>query len=170
MANTSANPWSFTSADVNTAPISSIVQQAANSQLVNLTTSAAHNLSVGSFATLIKVNPSGFIGLYKAIAAPTSTTATLQRIAGTFLPSGLTYNSGGTMVIPAFIGPVRGEDMSWQNAQNAGDELVLYSAYGIPVWDTIAPTTGNYSRGKPFWIIGVAPVAIASGTLFITVN
>lgn len=168
--NISANPWSFTSADVKTATISNLVQQAANPQLVNMTNSQNHNLVVGGFSTLIKTNPSTFSGLYSVIAVPTAMTATLQRIPGTFLPAGLTYNSGGTSVIPAFIGPVRGEDMSWQNAQNPGDELVLYSAYGVPVWDTIAPTTGNYSRGKPYWIIGVAPVAIASGTLFITVN
>lgn len=170
MANVQANPWSFTSSDAVQIGISNLSQHSENSQLVDMTTSTPHGLSQGSYATVIRPNPVTFTGLYLAINIPSTTVATLQRIPGTSLPSGLVYNSSGEMLSPLYIGPIRGEDMSWQNAQTAGDEIQVYSAYGIPVWDTIAPTNGNYSRGKPFWFIGISLAKLSSGTLFLTVN
>jgi hypothetical protein len=170
MANITANPWSFTNSDVKSSAISGLSQHTENSQLLDLTTSAAHNIAANGFATIIGTTPASFVGLYKALVVPTSTTATLKRIAGTPLASGLTWTSGGNVLIPSYVGPVRGEDMSWQDANAANDQITVYSAYGTLVWDTIAPTKGNYSRGKPFWIIGIAPATISSGTLFLTVN
>lgn len=172
--NIATNPWSFTSGDVATTPISNLVLGPGYmQQTVTLTTSAASfpaSFVVNGYATIIGTTPAAFIGLYKILNFPSATSAVLQRINGQFIPPGTVYSSGGNLLFTQYVGMIRGEDMSWQDAASAGDEITVYNAVGYPVWDTVSPSSGNYSRGKPFWINGLAIQKISSGKLFLTVN
>src|SRR4029077_5950157 len=169
--NISGNPWTFTSADVVTATPSAsrsgLISSAGG--IVALTTGAAHGLLANQYATVIGATNSAYNLFYKVLAVPTATTAKLFAnslfITGTILAA----SGGGTIILVQYPYMIRGEDLSWQNATAAG-ELKLLDRNGNIIWDAIAPTTGNYSRSKPYWIEGIAAQAIPSGTVVLTVN
>jgi antitoxin (DNA-binding transcriptional repressor) of toxin-antitoxin stability system len=64
---------------------------------------------------------------------------------------------------------LRAEDMSWLDATAAGECIVL-TKDGNVIWDAIAPTTGNYTRSKPYWVNGLSIQQLPSGVLTITIN
>jgi hypothetical protein len=173
MAEQGQNPWSFTSADVLTATIAAsptgLVGAAGG--IVNLTTTGAHGLSttVQQWVTIINPTLAGYKGFYKVLAVPSGTTATLYSENFRYNQTILAASGGGTMILNQWNQNIRAEDMSWLNG-TAADEVIVLTKDGNIVWDAIAPTTGNYSRSKPFWIAGMSIQKLPSGTLTVTVN
>jgi hypothetical protein len=173
MSEQQQNPWSFTSADVLTATIAAsptgLVGAAGG--IVNLTTTGAHGLSttVQQWVTIINPTLAGYKGFYKVLNVPSTTTATLYSDNFRYNQTILAASGGGTMILNQWTQNIRAEDMSWLNATSAGEAIVL-TKDGNVIWDAIAPTTGTYSRSKPFWIAGLSIQALPSGTLTITVN
>jgi hypothetical protein len=172
--NISSNPWSFTSSDVLTATIAAsptgLVSSAGG--IVALTTSAAHGLSttVQQWVTLIGTSPVTYIGFYKVLAVPTTTTATLYSDALRYSQTVLAAGGGGTMILNQYNNTISGQDMSWLNANAANDQVIVYDKNGNLVWNSIAPTKGTYSRAKPHWFNGLSISQISSGTLMVSVD
>lgn len=173
MAEQGQNPWSFTSADVLTATIAAsptgLVASAGG--IVALTTTGAHGLSttVQQWITIINPTLATYKGFYKVLAVPSGTTATLYRDDFRYNQTIPAASGGGTMILNQWQYNIRAEDMSWLNG-TAADEVKVFTKDGNVVWDAIAPTTGNYSRSKPFWIAGMSIQTLPSGVLTVTVN
>jgi len=169
--NIASNPWSFVSADVVTAaPSASPTGLISSAGGVVAYSGAAFAPVPGNFVTIIGATNALYNGFYKVLAVGGGgTTATLYsdklRYAGTVLAA----SGGGTIIKNQYQNYVRAEDMYWLNATAASEAIVL-DKNGNLVWDAIAPTTGNYSRSKPYWINGLTIQALPSGTLTVTVN
>jgi hypothetical protein len=171
------NPWSFVSADASVFTVTGVTE---TGFIATATTSAPHGYSVGEFVCVagVAISPAkatvgyGYNGLVQVLSVPSTTTFTYAPVAqdqATPL-SGLGAGGAGLTGVPQYYaGKVRAEDMSWQNATAAGT-VVVTDINGNPMWTPIAPTTGNYSRSKPFWVDGIWVQQLTSGTLFITIN
>ena len=173
MAEQGQNPWSFTSADVLTATIAAsptgLVSSAGG--IVTATTTAAHGLSttVQQWVTIINPTLATYKGFYKVLSVPSTTTAILYSENFRYNQTILAASGGGTLILNQWNQNIRAEDMSWLNGTSGGEVIVL-TKDGNVIWDAIAPTTGTYSRSKPFWIAGLSIQALPSGVLTITVN
>jgi hypothetical protein len=173
MAEQGQNPWSFTSADVLTATIAAsptgLISSAGG--IVNLTTTGAHGLSttVQQWVTIINPTLAAYKGFYKVLSVPSTTTAILYSENFRYNQTILAASGGGTMILNQWNQNIRAEDMSWLNG-TATNEIIVLTKDGNVIWDAIAPTTGTYSRSKPFWIAGLSIQALPSGTLTITIN
>lgn len=175
MANILANPWSFTSADASLFTVSGVTE---TGYIATATTSAPHGYVVGNLVAVAGVAigaaaPTvgyGYNGLVKVLSVPSATTFTYAPLTQGGLPvQGLGAGGAGTTGLPVYKDMIRGEDMSWQDA-TAADTIIVRDINGNLIWKATAPTTGNYSRSKPYWIRGIWIQALPSGDLVLTVN
>lgn len=171
MAELQQNPWSFVPSDVvtSTPAASPTGLISAAGGIVNLTTTGAHGLAVNQFITIINPTLAGYKGFYKVLVVPSGTTATLYSDSFRYNQTILAASGGGTVILNQWPVNLRAEDMSWLDATAAGECIVL-TKDGNVIWDAIAPTTGNYTRSKPYWVNGLSIQQLPSGVLTITIN
>src|SRR5229473_2084431 len=127
--NIATNPWTFKATDVPAAsvPVASpggLVQQGAPAlAAVILTTVAAHGLVAGQFITIIGTTNGRFLGWYKVIAVPTTTTALLASLSsptsGQPINTVLVGDGGGTVLVNQVQQNVRIEDIALQGTGGA---------------------------------------------------
>lgn len=175
MAQQQMNPYSYTVADVSLFTVSGVTM---SGYTATATTTGAHGYLKDMLVSVARVaiggNPAtvgyGYNGLVKVVSVPSATTFTYipVNIDGTPM---FALGAGGAGVTgkPAYwTGLIRGEDMSWQDA-TAGDTIIVKNINDGLIWKATAPTTGNYSRSKPFWVEGIWIQALPSGDLVLTV-
>ena len=86
------------------------------------------------------------------------------------IPAGTAQSGSGTIAQVLWRDNPRIEDMSWQDAQAAGQRLILYDRNGFLLWSATCFGAGFQNRGKLFWVHGVSPVEIDSGEVLVTIN
>jgi hypothetical protein len=173
MANVSANPWSFTSADASVFTASSASE---TGNLATYTTSAPHGFAVGNKVAVAGMLPTGYNQLVTVYTVPTSETFTAYL---TNQNNGLPLfglgasTQGGLCGIPAYIYMVRGEQIVWQNP-GASQTLVVTDVLGNPVWEASTGTGDNipnaFTYSKPYWIRGLWIQQLTAGVLTATIN
>ena len=132
-----------------------------------VTTGSAHGLVLNQQISLQGITGAGKVynGGYEVLSIPSTTTFLIPLNTPNLAASGAV----GNVLTVAYPYKIRAEDMSWQDATAAGT-ISLTDTNGNQIWKATAPTTGNYSRTKPYWIDGLVINALPSGTLLITVN
>ena len=189
--NISSNPWSFTSADVPAAVTAAasptgMVQQGTTAgqqglASVLLTTTGAHNLSVGQYITYISDTNGRFLGFYQVVAVPSATTALLANISGP--KSGQPFNTviaasgGGSVLVCQWPWMIRAEDISVlaTSAAPGATTLSLLDRNGNIVWTFIGVATPEgftaQNRGKVMWIDGLTLQTIpVNCVVLVTIN
>jgi len=174
MANLQANPWTLISTDPATATITSSTGLTLNADgTVSITTTAGltFNTSYASQTafTVIGSASTAYIGFYQLIIGASGGSAFTMKPQFS-IPAGTAQSGGGTLIQCAWPWEVRIEDISWQNASGAGQLLNLYDRNGNPVWVATATAAGSQNRGKVFWVAGLSPQQVQSGSVLITVD
>lgn len=168
MSNIKSNPWSFTNSD---ASLFTVTGTTETNYIATATTAAPHGYAAGDLVVVAGITPAGYNGLVRVLTVPLTTTFTYGVVGPDGVPvTGLGAGGAGTTGKPAYVEQLRAEDMSWQNATAGGHKLIVTDINGNIVWSAVAPTAGNYSRTKPYFIRGLWIQEIDSGTLVITVN
>lgn len=167
MANLASNPWSITNADVVISVPTALTLNADGT--VSLTTAGAHGLVQNDNVTLIGNTPAAYNGFYFVAVVPSATTATLVPFNG--IPAGTGVGTVfGNAAKVLYRDPVRIEDISWQNAAAAGQQLDLRDRNGKIIWQATATAAGSQNRGKLFWVWGITPIKVDSGVVLVTIN
>lgn len=171
MANISSNPWSFTSADVATAAITSATLNADGTVTV-VSAALTFNTTVEPALgfTIINASLAAYNGFYKLITGVSGGTTFV--LAPQFnIPAGTAAaGAAGTLAQCLYRAYVRIEDISWQNAAAAGQILDLRDRMGNIVWQATSTGAGSQNRGKVFWVNGITPIAIPSGVVVVTID
>jgi hypothetical protein len=192
--NIATNPWSFVSTDIASStaaasPTGMIQQGAAPNERalgsVLYTSTAPHNLLANQFVTYITDTNSRFLGFYRVIAVPTTTTALLQNLSsptsGQSFSNVIAASGGGTMLVNQVQQMVRIEDISVQAtvaAPTAG-QLILLDRNGNFSWDLwqlaagtgVGATPPAQNRGKLMWVDGMTWQLLPVGLIaLVTVN
>lgn len=169
MANLATNPWSFTSADVVVGTITAATGLTLNADgTVTLTTTGAFGVNAGDSVTVIGAALAAYNGFYKVLIGAAGTTFTLAPQFS--IPAGTAQSGSGTAAKCLYNAYVRMEDISWQNANAAGQTLDLRDRNGNIIWQATSTAAGSQNRGKLFWVNGFTPITISSGVVLITIN
>jgi hypothetical protein len=178
LANISSNPWSFTSADVATAAITSATLNADGTVTV-VSAALTFNTTVEPALgfTIISASLAAYNGFYKLIiGASGGTTFTLAPQFN--IPAGTgAAGAAGTLAQCLYRSQVRVEDMSWQGLTGAAaGSLDVRDRSGNIVWQAALTgitggTVGYQNRGKVFWINGITLITMQANTvLLVTVD
>jgi hypothetical protein len=183
--NIATNPWTFVTADIPTpstptASPNGLVQQgglgSGNLGAVLLTTTGAHNLSINQYITIIGTTGGRFVGWYKVIAVPTTTTALLANLSSP--TSGQPFNTvlagdgGGSVLVNQVQQNVRMEDISWQNVPVSAT-LILRDRNGLIIWQATSTLaqSNSQNRGKIMWVDGITLDTITTPSVVLaTIN
>src|SRR6267142_3805363 len=174
MANLTSNPWSLTSTDPATAPITAATGLTLNADgTVTITTTAPLTFNATAQSnlafTVIGAANAVYNGLYNRVAGASGAVSFIMAPA-TPIAAGTAQSGGGTLAEVLYRDKIRVEDISWQNAVAAGNSLDLRDRFGNIVWQATATGAGAQNRGKIFWIAGLTPITITAGIVLITVN
>jgi hypothetical protein len=175
MANIAANPWSLTSSDPATATITASTGLTLNADgTVTLTTTAAltfntSGVPTANWFTVTGATAPAYNGFYKLLSGASGATS-FTLVPQFVIAAGTAASGGGTVAQCLYPWEIRVEDISWQNASAAGQQIDLRDRNGNPVWQATATAAGSQNRGKVFWISGLTPITIQSGVVLLTVD
>lgn len=175
MANFATNPWSITTADIASAPITGATGLTLNADgTVTITTTGAltfntNGVPAANWFTVIGAANAAYNGEYVKIIGASGALA-FTMVPQFTIPAGTAQSGGGTLAQCLWPWQIRLEDISWQNASAAGQLLDLRDRSGNPLWQATATSAGGLNRGKLFWINGLTPITIQSGIVILTVD
>jgi hypothetical protein len=173
MANFATNPWSLTSTDPATAPITAATGLTLNADgTVTITTTAGLTFNVNgvppaNWFTVINATNALYNGEYlRLIGASGASTFTMQPLFS--IPAGTAQSGGGTLAQCLWPWQVRLEDISWQNAPASG-VLDIRDRSGNPEWlaTNNTATIGTQNRGKLYWVNGITPILLPAASILI---
>lgn len=169
--NIASNPWNFVTGDVNVAtPAASPTGLVLNADgTVTLTTTLAATFATGTFLTVIGATNPVYNGFYLVKVGGAGVTA-FTLVPQFKIAAGTGGSGGGTAATCQVSQNVRAEDISWQNANAAGQLLDIRDRNGNPVWQATATAAGSQNRGKVYWIEGITLIQLQSGVVLVTVN
>src|SRR5262249_46894510 len=155
-----ANPWSFTSSDPATAPITAATGLTLNADgTVTITTTVALNFNTSgvppaNWFTVIGATSALYNGFYKLLIGASGGTS--FTMAPQFsIAAGTAQSGSGTLAQCLYPWMIRIEDLSWQNPSAAGQLLDYRDRNGNPLWQATATGAGSQNRGKLFWVQGI---------------
>lgn len=173
MANLSSNPWSFTSADVATAAITSLTLNS-DGTVTAVTAALTFNTNGVEPALGFTVNNASlaaYNGFYKLIVGVSG--GTTFTLAPQFsIPAGTgAAGAQGNLSQCLYRAQIRIEDMSIQGLTGAvAANVDLRDRSGNILWQANV-AVGQQNRGKVFWVNGFTPLIIPSNTVvLVTVN
>jgi hypothetical protein len=117
-----------------------------NATTAVVTTSAAHNYSVGDVVTIAGVTPAGYNGSWAVTAVGSATTFSIY--VGTALGAGSAFGTSTGMNYPKAAGMKLGAGSTAVAKSGAGAALVTYLTNSHQAFDATFPSTSGTSGGR----------------------